>query len=268
MPRTGDVEARATPDVAIQLYTLRRMAAQDLEATLRAVAELGYAAVEPYDAVAGVERHAALLAELGLAAPSMHAPLLDGPPEAAFAAARRLGAGTVVVPWVDPERWTDRAAIEELARDLSRVAEPAADLGLRVGYHNHWFEPRALGGATALERFADALAPGVVLEVDVFWVAAAGADPVALLERLGERARLLHVKDGTGVRDRAPVTAERVGDLMGDQVAVGGGEVPIAEALAAARHAELAVVELDEHRGDLLAAVGESLRFLTAARPA
>ena len=260
-------DALPAPAPAVQLYTLRRALEQDLEGTLRAIADLGCTAVEPFDAVAGVERYAELLPALGLRAPAMHAPLLDGPPEPAFAAARRLGAGTLVVPWAAPERWADRAAIGELARDLARVAAPAAEHGLRVAYHNHWFEPVELAGASGLELLADALPPEVVLEVDVFWVAAAGADPVALLERLGERARLLHLKDGTGVRARAPVAPEDLEELTRDQVAVGRGELPIREVLAAARHAELAVVELDEHRGDVLGAVGDSLAFLEAEAP-
>lgn len=253
------------PPAAVQLYTLRRALEEDLEATLRAVAGMGYLRVEPYDAVARVERYAELLPALGLAAPSMHAPLLDGPPEPAFAAARRLGTRTLVVPWADPERWADRAALGELARDLARLGALAADHGLRVAYHNHWFEPRELDGTSGLELLADLLPPEVVLEVDVFWVAAAGADPVGLLERLGERARLLHLKDGTGVQARAPVPPELLEHVTGDQVALGRGELPIREALAAAVHAELAVVELDDHRGDVLQAVADSLAFLTAA---
>jgi sugar phosphate isomerase/epimerase len=104
---------------------------------------------------------------------------------------------------------------------------------------------------------AGALHESVVLEVDTYWAAVGGQDVPALLRRLGERVRYLHVKDGPVTRDD-PMTA------------VGSGRMPVAEVLAAAPAAEWHVVELDRCGTDMMTAVGDSLAWLAAqglARP-
>jgi sugar phosphate isomerase/epimerase len=91
----------------------------------------------------------------------------------------------------------------------------------------------------------------VVLEVDTYWAAVGGQDPVALLKRLGERVTAVHVKDG-------PATPDPL-----DQVPVGQGDLPVREILAAAPQA-LRVVELDDTRGDRFRAVADSVAWLRA----
>ena len=72
---------------------------------------------------------------------------------------------------------------------------------------------------------------------------------VALLERLGSRVQLLHIKDG-------PLSTN---DL--EQVAVGSGSMPVPAILAAAPQA-IRVVELDDFDGDMLTAVADSAAYL------
>ncbi len=103
-----------------------------------------------------------------------------------------------------------------------------------------------VGGRTGLEVLADALDPAVILEVDTYWAAVGGQDVPALLGRLGDRVRYLHVKDGPATRDD-PMTA------------VGTGRMPVAEILAACPSAEWHVVELDRCATDMLTAVRDSL---------
>ena len=65
--------------IALQLYSLREYAQKDFEKTIRKVAEMGYAGVEPAG-FPGTTPVAAgkLFAELGLAVPSAHLPLPVG----------------------------------------------------------------------------------------------------------------------------------------------------------------------------------------------
>jgi len=98
------------------------------------------------------------------------------------------------------------------------------------------------------QRLAD-VAPEVVLEVDTYWVAVGGHDPVGLLQRLGDQVVAVHLKDG-------PATAEVL-----DQVALGRGTLPVTDIVAAAPHA-LRVIELDDSRGDRFTAVADGLAFL------
>jgi sugar phosphate isomerase/epimerase len=236
---------------ALQLYTLRdRMASDSRLAVLRSVRGFGYGAIEPYDVATDPQRLRDDLDEAGLAVCAVHAQALGPDAGDLLDGARTVGAGTVIVPAVPPARFADAEAIQALARDLNEGAARAADMGLRFGYHNHWFELESdVGGVTGLEVLAHALDPNVVLEVDTYWAAVGGQDVPALLGRLGDKVRYLHVKDGPVTRND-PMTA------------VGAGRMPVAEILAAAPSAEWHVVELDHCATDMLTAVGESLGWL------
>ena len=76
---------------SIQLYTLRNALQEDLPGTIRKVAEIGFAQVEPYNFVATAQELGAALQANGLSAPSGHAPLLRQDQDQIFAAAKELG---------------------------------------------------------------------------------------------------------------------------------------------------------------------------------
>jgi sugar phosphate isomerase/epimerase len=250
------VEGRDLPSnpLALQLYTLRDQLPAGRKAVLEAVSGFGYGAVEPYDVKTDPEALRSDLDEAGLAVCSVHAKALGEDADALLAGARTVGADTVIVPSVPAERFADAGAVAALARDLNAAAARAADQGLRFGYHNHWFEFTAIGGRTGLEALADALDPGVVLEIDTYWAAAAGQDVPALLGRLGSRVRYLHVKDG-------PVPVDDPKTVQ--QTALGAGQMPVADVLAACPSAEWHVVELDRCATDMLTAVSDSIAWLT-----
>ncbi len=240
-------------ELSVQLYTVRDALVADLENTIDRIAAMGFTNVEPYNFAADHDRLAAALRRNGLAAPSGHAPLLSANQDDIYAAAQSLGMRTVIDPFVDPARWASVEDIAATAAQLNDAATVAAGYGLRVGYHNHWFEVETdFDGRTGLEVLAEHLDPAVVLEVDTYWVAVGGQDPAALLERLGERVQLIHLKDGAV--DRDPTS----------QVAVGAGRMNIEGVLQAASMVETVVVELDDSAGDLFAAIEDSRRFLLA----
>ena len=238
---------------ALQLYTLREEVATGRKGVLGRVADFGYGAVEPYDVLTDPEQLRADLDETGLAVSSVHANILGEDGDAMLRGVRAVGGGTVIVPWAPPERYADAEAIASLAKDLNEAAIKAADHGLRLGYHNHDFElSSTVGGRPGLEVLAAALDPAVILEVDTYWAAVGGQDVPALLGRLGDRVRYLHVKDGPAV------------SREDDMVAVGSGRMPVADILAACPSAEWHVVELDRCATDMLTAVGDSLAWLAA----
>ena len=239
--------------VSVQLYTLRERVAEDLSGTLVALAELGFTHVEPYRFVAIRDELRRSFGETGLSAPTGHQAFLDAGRldlEKIFGTASYLGIETVIDPFTEPAEWGSREGIERIARRLNEAAPVARLNGVRVGYHNHAHEIEArFDGMTGLELLVDNLDPAVVIELDTYWAAVGGEDPIELIARLGERVVALHIKDG-------PATAETL-----DQVAVGRGSLPIASIIAAAPEA-LRVIELDDSRGDLLEAVADSLDFL------
>jgi sugar phosphate isomerase/epimerase len=261
-----------SPVTSLQLFTVREALEADLNATLAEVAKRGFTATEAYNFVGNAEALAAALKANGLVAPTGHAFLAstsfvnpDGSsstvpvptPDEVFDAAETLGMTIVIDPYTHPTRWQTREQVEQTAELLNAAAEIAEGRGLRVGYHNHGHELEAnIDGQTGLELLASLLDPRVVLEVDLYWAARAGVDPVALVERLGSRVVAVHVKDGT-------LDAEAIKAYPpADQVPAGEGVVPLAQAISALPGLEYAIVEFDHFNGDLFDAIETSREFL------
>ena len=237
--------------LSVQLYSVRDAIAADPAAALERVASVGFTTVELFGFVDRADEYASLLPAFGLTPSSGHASLLGRDLVPAIEAAKKIGITTLIDPMVAPERWTNSDDVVALATELNAIARIAADEGITVGYHNHWWEFQTMDGTTAFEAFADNLDAAVVLEVDTYWAAVAGLDAAALLRRLGDRVRFIHVKDGDLSRDNLA------------QVAVGSGRMPVADVLAASPQA-VRVVELDDFAGDVFDALADSVAFLTA----
>ena len=240
--------------ISVQLYSVRDALAEDPATALTRLAELGFQNVEPFGLPENAPVLAPLLRDLGMAAPSAHAGLLGAEdPDRVLASAAQLGVRTVIEPNWPSEHWETREAIAATAHRLNDLAERAAGHGVRVGYHNHGHEARPLfEGQCALELLVDDLDPRVTLELDTFWCTVGGTDPVRLLNALGQRVQLAHLKDGP---------------LDGDvrrQVPLGEGDLDPAPILAAAPWLDLGVIEFDDHDGDIFAAIGRSREYLAA----
>lgn len=237
---------------SVQLYTLRDAIERDLPGTIAKVAAIGFTQVEPYNFQATAEQLDAALKEHGLTAPSGHAPLLTEDQDAIFTAAQRLGITTVIDPLHPAEHWQSLTDIEATAAALNAAAAKGAEYGIRVGYHNHaWELESIIDGTTALEHLVTYLAPEVVLEVDTYWVAVGGQNPVELLTRLGDRVKFIHIKDGPATPDASL------------QVPAGQGVIPVWDVIRAATALEVGVVEFDEYAGDIFEGIADSLAFLT-----
>ena len=242
---------------SLQLYTLRNAIQEDLPATLRRVAEIGFTQVEPYNFVATAKELGAALKENGLTAPSGHAPLLSQNQDEIFAAAKDLGITTVIDPFIPADRWQSAEDVQATAAQLNEAAKKGAEYGIRVGYHNHQWELESIiEGRTALEYFADLLDPELVLEVDTYWVAVGGQDPVGILTKLGNRVKFIHIKDG-------PLTTDTKAQLP-----AGKGKMAVLDVIAAANSLEAGVVEFDDYDGDIFDGIAQSLSFLQSGSSA
>lgn len=185
--------------VALQLYTVRDEMAQDFTGTIRRVAEMGYAGVE----FAGYGKlpapaMAALLAETGLRAVGTHVGWNELSQERLAASIEyccAIGCPTLILPWLAPELRTFEG-LATLAPRLNAIGQQCRAAGLLFGYHNHNFEFASEHGRTWLDALLEATDPALVrVELDVYWAAFAGHDPLALLNRLGARVALIHCKD-------------------------------------------------------------------------
>ena len=239
------------PTTSVQLYSVRDAITEDLDATVARLAGIGLTTMEPYAFHQRTEDYRRAFDANGVTAPSGHAAVIDSDsPESILDSATRLGITTVIDPFIPAERWQTPDQIAALAERVNSLAVLAAERGLGFGYHNHNWELRTrIEGLTALEMFVGQLEAQVVLEVDTYWAQVGGADPATLLRELGDRVRLIHVKDGTAD-----------GDVAKQQPA-GSGEIDVAGILAAAPHA-IRVIEFDAYSGDMFDGIAASFAWL------
>jgi len=247
--------------VALQLYTLRRQAEQDLERALDQAAEAGYRDVEWFGGLRG--RSTAdllrLLSSRGLGLAAAHVPLaeLESDPVRVMAAYRALHCEVLVCPWLDAGQRGDgsRAHYSDLGRRLDLLSYRFRAGGFRFAYHNHEFELQPFDNGTSGSPRRSGLHAliagrshdGWGLELDIYWAAFAGVDPAALIRELGDRVHILHLKDGllpASAEDRTPerATSERWFRPLGQ------GDIDVAGSVDAALAAgvRLFVVEQDE----------------------
>jgi sugar phosphate isomerase/epimerase len=245
---------RRTPvPVALQLYSLREALAADPSGTIERVARMGFEGVEPFGLTReGAKAQKALFDEFGLKVPSVHAPLhLPERADEALAVAEVLGCERIASGY-GPDWYVSLDAVDRAAAGFNRASDLARAQGRRYAIHNHWWEFEPVEGSLPYRRMLQTLDPGVSFQADVYWVQAAGLDPVSVLRELGPRVETLHMKDGSTVKED-PMTA------------LGRGVVDVRGIATATSHTvDWWIVELDRCATDMFTAVSESLAYLAS----
>ncbi len=188
--------------IGIQLYTVRGLLQDDFEGTLGRLAAIGFREVE----FAGYHGRRprtlrAALSAAGLAAPSAHVPI-----EAArenwqrvLETAREIGHEYLVIPWLPEQERRTLGGYRAAADLFNRLGEQARAAGLRFAYHNHDFEFQRLDGGIGYDALLEGTDPKVVAyEMDLYWIAKGGQDPLAYFARWPGRFPMVHVKDSAG----------------------------------------------------------------------
>jgi sugar phosphate isomerase/epimerase len=220
--------------VGVQLYSFRADLDKDLPGTLARVKALGINCVEPYSLhKLTAEKLRAEFDRAGLKVVSFHLPgeLREGNPAEAVRVAKVLGAQQVGIAWVK-ESETDAVNGSKLmaaATRLNAMCPAAKAAKLRVFYHPHGYEFHEGDPEGKLfARFVDALQKDcVVLQLDAFWVAYAGQDPVKFMQKYGDRVSSYHVKDMAPSLKVAPFDGSKWAGPLPDEAfaPVGQGKI-------------------------------------------
>ena len=192
--------AKSVP-VGLELYSVRNELKKDAAATVRAVAQMGYACVEffaPYFdwSEAQAKDMRKLLDDLGVRCFSTHNSSAHISPEN-IGRARELnlilGSRYVMLASAKPKPGAD--AWLGVAEALNFAADQLQPVGLKTGYHNHKVEFIPVEGRRPMEILAEKTKPSVALQLDVGTCLEAGADPVAWIRANPGRIRSIHCKD-------------------------------------------------------------------------
>jgi sugar phosphate isomerase/epimerase len=250
----------------IQLYSLRDYIGQDPKGVLAKVAKAGYQEVETYGYSPeklfwGLKPNElkAVLAGYGLTTPSGHYDLgsylregNEAQLDTTIAAAKACGQQYVIIPSLDEKLRATPADFKTLATKLNKAGARCKSAGLRLAYHNHDFEFKAVEGTMLYDVLLKETDPALVdFEMDIYWVVRAGQDPIKLMKDYPRRFPLWHIKD----MDKAKP------DLNTE---VGSGSIDYRKIMAYARTAGLkhAIMEQENFSLDAYQSIRQSAAYM------
>ncbi len=261
--------------IGLQVYTVRDQLEQDPNGTLKAIADFGYQQVELMDT-----RQLATLKpianDLGMEVNSsfMLWTSLTGnwhlvPDEKdqqynfdrVLEDASKAGINHLVFGYLNKGERDTLDQYKSHCDKLNEAGAKAKAAGIQLCYHNHSFEFEPIEGKVPFELLIERLDPSAVqFELDVFWAALGGYDPVQLLERIGDRTRLLHLKDlqaGTPtIYDEGAVPKDAFKEL-------GNGNINLKEVIAMAQKVDIKYCFVEQDQSpDPINSIGESIHYM------
>lgn len=152
-----------------------------------------------------------------------------------------LGADTIGLSALGGWMCSGRFGMRAFCRFADRTSERLKDYGLKFAVHNHNREFRKVGGTELLFQYLKNTRDTQFIP-DVYWIKAAGYDPVEVIERLSGRVTHVHIKDYQSLPDGS----YRIADL-------GEGELDFPAILKACENAgaKYAYIEHDDTREPL-----------------
>lgn len=238
--------------ISLQLYSIRDVDL-DYETKIRKVAAMGYPAVEPAGFPgSSPEKAAKLFKELGLVVSGAHVstPVGDKKQEI-LDTFEALGKPPMINTQIGPDDVKTMDTIKAMCYRVNAGYEAAKANGITYAIHNHYWEFGKVEGRLVHDIMEELLDPGVLFEIDTYWVKVGGSDPVALVKKLGKRVPFLHIKDGPGTKEAA-------------MTAVGDGIMDIPAILKVAQPGVWQVVEMDRCDTDVMAAAKKSYDYLAS----
>lgn len=239
--------------LGVQLYSVRDALAKDYAGAIREIATMGYTNVETtsFASLDDARKAKQIFDDLNLNVCAIHSPMpLGDDRNKIMDIVAVMGCEYVVCPWLDPDvYYTSLDGIKKACDMLNQANEVVQGAGLTLAYHNHWFEMESVEGKPAYQHMVSLLDESIAFELDVYWAAVAGLEPTDIMNELGERIPLLHVKDGPAQNRDQSMTA------------VGKGFLDIPGILAASR-AKWHIVELDRCDSDMMEALWDSYDYL------
>jgi len=203
-------------NIGLQLFTLRDLLLQDPKEVLKSVAKIGYSHVETFGADINtasfwglnVDELKKILNDNDLKTYSGHYDLGKYLSKAHqdkeniekyIEIAHNLGQKyiTAPVPPMDQLNKLEVGDYQYMAEQLNKAGEMAKKAGIKMAYHNHFWEFKAFGNGTkGLDILLAFTEPDLVaFELDLFWTKKAGENPQSYFSKFPGRFPMWHVKD-------------------------------------------------------------------------
>jgi len=199
--------------IALNMFTVRNAMAKDPDATLRALAEMGYNYIETYPDY-----------DFTTMAPKnygLHKPAWTAREEKKFLdeIGIKIFGYHIADSILDNQKWledhinynaelgtenfgfqgTFYSSLEQLKERCERYNEAGKlchEKGMRFHYHNHYNEFQKFNGKYHLDYIMEYTDPNLVdFELDTYWAMRGGVDYIACIEKYKDRLVMIHQKD-------------------------------------------------------------------------
>lgn len=248
--------------VGLQLYSLRHEFQKGVPAAVEKISKMGFKQVET-SGYFGYEpdEFKKLLDKYSLSVPSMIFgwEQFEQNIETVIREAKLFGAEYIGVGWL-PHDFGD-FTLEDARKScelMNQFAATCKEEGLTFFYHLHGYEFGYSDGQWLFSYIMENTTSDVVFELDTMWALYAGYAPEKLLEKYGERFKLIHLKDlrwGSG-----PVHTGGAPDAT--SVALGNGQVNFAKVLQLAREKKIDLFFIEDEAKQALNQIPKSLKYL------
>lgn len=250
--------------IAAQLYTVRDFCktAEDLAKTLKKIRQIGYQSVQ----ISGIgpidpKDVARILQDEQLTCCITHIGLdqMRQDPDGVIEKHKLWNCKYSAVGGFFPAAPYTLQLWQGFVQEYNQLAAKFATAGLTLGYHNHSHELARIEktSTSPLQLLIDTLKAPAFIEIDTYWIAHGGGDPIAWINKCAGRLPCLHLKDMSIVPGKGQVMA-----------AVGEGNLNFPGIISAATRAGTRwfIVEQDDCNGqdpfDCLATSYRNLRAL------
>jgi sugar phosphate isomerase/epimerase len=255
----------AKKSLGVQLYSVRGAVAKNLEGALEKLASLGFDNIELFGYNGtffgkSTAEFKSILAKTGISVFSSHhttgfamkgkGTLTDGWDQS-VEDLHTIGAKYMACSFLFPnERTTENyKALPELLDKSGAVTKKA---GIQFAYHNHDFEFQKFEDTLVYDHILTKTSSELVkMEMDLYWTAKAGQDPIKYFDKYPGRFELWHVKDMSAG--------------AGEITEVGNGVIDFDRIFAARKKAGLKhwFVEQDTSKGDMFDSLKMSVDYLS-----
>lgn len=250
-------------EIGLQLYSLRHQFEKDVPGTFAKISAWGITNLEDgnggtYDYT--MEAYKALIKKNGLKMVSVSAPFeeLAESPETVIARAKAYGAKYAVCFWI-PHNDTI-FTIKETKHALkvfNAAGKKMKKEGITLAYHPHGYEFRPYGEALLMDYMIEN-AKFFDFEMDVYWFAHPGEDPLEWLRRYPDKFKLMHLKDcRKGVKGNQNGTSD-----VETNVVLGTGQIDIAAIVAEAKKIGVEYMFIEDESSRVVEQVPQSLEYL------
>jgi sugar phosphate isomerase/epimerase len=186
--------------LGVQAYTFRNHFPNGVEATLDKIKEMGFTELEGGGAKGMTnEEYKKLCDARGISIPGTGGGFeqFEKNPQEIVNQAKALGSKFVMCAWI-PHKGNDFTIddAKKAVEVFNKAGKVLKENGLTFCYHDHGYEFRPYENGTLFDYIVQNTNPEYVsFEMDVLWTLHGGANPEKLLEKYGNRWKLMHVKD-------------------------------------------------------------------------